>query len=397
MLGITSPAMFIPRPTMQSYAAVLFCSLVVGSLTGASTTAPAGPPTPAYFPGRMLPQPPTEEEKVRWRLEGRTLPEREFLQPTLDADLPAYVPTPGVELSGNFRGAASDVLTDLSRRWIAAFRKYHPKVTIDIPPPYAGSLGALELIKGDLDFVLVSRELKPTDVSGFADKFGYPPFTMPIAGGTWRHFGFLDAVVFIVHRDNPLRTLTYDQIDAIFSATRHRGKEAITTWGQLGLTGEWADQPIKRWGVKPWNGFEEFVRQRAMSRGEKRGEWHPAMHFGDTVFPISPAVAADRYALAYTGLAYVGKGVKLLGVSADGGPAVRPDYEEVARADYPLSRLVFFNANRGPGRPLPPALAEFARFLLSREGQQVILDQGVFLPLRATQASASLGQLQGTP
>lgn len=397
MLAITSPTMSMPRHPMLLRATILLGLVPAGSLTGATSTAPAGPSAPAYFAGRMLPQPPTEEEKVRWRQEGRILPEREFLQPTLDVSLPAYVPTPGLELTGNFKGATSDVLTDLSRRWIAAFRKYHPKVTIEIPPPYAGSLGALELIKGDLDFVLVSRELKPTDVSGFAEKFGYPPFSMPIAGGTWRHFGFLDAVVFIVHRDNPLKSLTYDQIDAVFSATRHRGKEAITTWGQLGLTGEWADKPIKRWGVKPWNGFEEFVRQRALSTSEKRGEWHPEMHFGDTVFPISPAVADDRYALAYTGLAYVGQGVNLLGVSTDGGPAVRPDYEAVARADYPLSRLVFFNANRGPGRPLPPALAEFARFLVSREGQQVILDQGVFLPLRGGQAAASLGQLQAHP
>lgn len=386
-----------PHISIRLCVAGILGTLLAGSLAGSAAPSPSGPPAPAYFPGRMLPQPPTEEEKARWRQEGRTLPEREFLQPTLDADLPAYVPTPGLKLSGRFRGAASDVLVDLSRRWVAAFRKYHPGVTIDIPPPYAGSLGALELIKGDLDFVLVSRELKPTDVSGFAEKFGYPPFSMPIAGGTWRHFGFLDAVVFIVHRDNPLASLTYDQIDAVFSATRHRGKEAVTTWGQLGLTGEWADKPIRRWGVKPWNGFEEFVRQRALSAGEKRGEWHPETRFADTVFPISPAVAADRYALAYTGLAYVGQGVKLLGVSAGPGPAVPPDYEAVARADYPLSRLVFFNANRGPGRPLPPALAEFARFLLSREGQQVILEQGVFLPLRATQASASLGQLQGAP
>src|SRR5258708_29923233 len=110
-------------------------------------------------------------------------------------------------------------------------------------------------------FVMVSRELKPTDVSGFAEKFGYPPFSAPISGGTYRHFGFLDAIAFFVHPDNPLKQLTFDQIDALYSTTHHRGGGAITTWGQLGLTGEWADKPVHLWGVKPWNGFEEFIRQ----------------------------------------------------------------------------------------------------------------------------------------
>ena len=72
----------------------------------------------------------------------------------------------------------------------------------DVPPPYAGSLGAIELIKGDIDFVAVSRELKPTDLAEFRKKFGYDPFSAPIAGGTWRHFGFLDAVGFFVHQDS---------------------------------------------------------------------------------------------------------------------------------------------------------------------------------------------------
>jgi phosphate transport system substrate-binding protein len=117
-------------------------------------------------------------------------------------------------------------------------------VSIDLPPPYAGSLGAVELIKGDLDFVMVSRELRPSDVADFRKKFSYDPTSIPISGGTWRHFGFLDAIGVFVHADNPLKQLSFAQLDALYSTTRHRGAAAITTWGQLGLTGEWADKPI---------------------------------------------------------------------------------------------------------------------------------------------------------
>lgn len=338
------------------------------------------------------PAPPTEAEKEHWREHGRTLPTPELLQPTLDGALPAYQPLAADALQGNFRGTSSDVLVDLTRRWIAAFQRHYPKVKIEIAPPFAGSLGAKELIKGDLDFVMVSRELKPDDLTDFRAKFGYDPLSVPICGGTYRHFGFLDAVAFFVHEENPLRSVSFAQLDAILSRTRHRGGARIETWGQLGLTGEWADRPIRVWGVKPWNGFEEFVRQRVMSTPGQRGEWRDGLNLVPTVFPVSDEVARDRYALGYAGLAYVGPGVKLLPLVGEaGGAAIAPGYEEVARAEYPLSRLVFMNVNHGAAHPLPAALAEFMRFILSREGQQVVLDQQIFLPLRDSQARASAG------
>lgn len=344
---------------------------------------------------RPIPSKPTPAQTELWKTQGRELPAPELLQPSVDEALPAFTPRHGPDLTGHLRGAASDVLADLSKRWIAAFQKFYPSVSIEVPPPYAGSLGALELIKGDIDFVCVSRELKPTDVSGFSAKFGYAPLSVPISGGTWRHFGFLDSVVFFVHPDNPLRQLTFTQLDAILSSTRHRGAGAITKWGDLGLTGEWADKPIHVVGVKPWNGFEEFVRQRVLSVGERRGEWRTDLDMNETVFPIAPKVAADRYALGYAGLAYVGDGVKLIALSESGtANATAPDYDEVARAAYPLSRLVYLNLNKKPGQPLNPALEEFTRFILSREGQQVIRSQAVFIPLRESQAVGARALLQ---
>lgn len=344
---------------------------------------------------RQLPTPASKEEQEQWKAHGRTLPTPELLQPTLDPALPSYAPRRDLALSGHLRGAASDVLADLTKRWAAAFQAYYPNVTIDVPPPYAGSLGALELIKGDLDFVTVSRELKPTDISGFRDKFGYPPTSLPIVGGTYRHFGFIDSVAFVVNQENPLNRLTFAQLDRLLSTTRAHGGEPIRTWGQLGLTGDWADKPIHVWAVKPWNGFEEFVRQRVLSLDGKRGEWRTDLNFVETVFPISPHVAADKYAIGYAGMAYIGDDVKTLALApTDDGEAVGPTYEDVARATYPLSRVCYMNLNQGPNKPANPILAEFARFILSREGQQVVLQQAIYLPLRESQATASRAQLR---
>ena len=340
------------------------------------------------------PQTPAQAESGRQR--GRELPQPEVLQPTLDSALPSFVP--GREkLTGTFRGAASDVLVVLAQKLIDTFKQYHPGVSLAIAPPYAGSLGAIELIKGDLDFVFVSRELKPDDVKGFREKFGYEPLSVPISGGSYRHFGALDAVGFFVHKNNPLEKITFDQVDAIYSTTRHRGGKPITKWGDLGLTGGWADKPIKAWGIKPWNGFEEFVRQRVLSVSGKRGEWRDDINYEKVVFPMAKRVADDRYALGYSGIAYLDAPVKVIPVSEGRGkPFEPPAYEAVALATYPLSRLTFFNTNKAPGKPLSPALKEFLLFVLSREGQQIVLDHARYIPLRGFQAEQARALLRGS-
>lgn len=335
-------------------------------------------------------------DPVAWNEFGRPLPHPEFLQPMLDPALPAYQPRADRHLSANLVGTASNVLPGLVQAWSVAFERYYPQVRIDLLPPFIGSAGAKKLIAGTIDFVFISREQIPADVATFHAKFGYDPLSIPVSGGSFRHYGFLDAIAFFVNDANPLRRISIPQLDALLSTTRVHGGKAIRTWGDLGLTGEWADKPVDVWGVKPWNGFEEFVRERVLSTAQQRGEWRPDLNYVPTVIPVAEHVAGDRYALGYAGLAFLKPGVRVLALAtSDRGPYLLPDYENVARAAYPLSRLVYINVNRGPGHPLNPALKEFIRFILSREGQQIVLDQAVYLPLRSPQLDAAQAMLGG--
>lgn len=333
----------------------------------------------------------TEDEKKQGMAMGRQPPPVELLQPTLDPELSPYTPTLDRNTSGTVVGGASDVLPGLVNLWVERFKSYYPNIEIEIGRPYAGSLGMLEVIKGSYDFVFVSRELKPTDITSFNQQHGYHPLTVPIAGGSYRHYGFLDAIGFFVNISNPIDSISYDQIDAIFSSTRHRGRSAITRWGELGLQGEMAEQPVHAYGVAPWNGFEEFVRQRVLSVGDARGEWRDDVNMVHQAFPVSEQVANDPLAIGYTGLAYITRGVKMLPIAMDDGAEyLAPSYENVASARYPLSRLIYFNADPQPDTGLDPILAELLRFILSSEGQQAVLDHAVFLPLRKFQADESL-------
>jgi phosphate transport system substrate-binding protein len=350
-----------------------------------------------------LPQTPAQAEQSRQQ--GRALPKAELLQPSLDPALAKFRPTyKRNRLRGDYQCASSDVLPGLAKAWIAKLKKYYPNVEISVDPPYAGSLGAIELIKGALDCVFVSRELKPVDISEFRNTYGYEPFSVPISGGSYRHFGFLDSVGFAVNKENPLEQLTFAQLDRILSTTHNRGGTPIRTWGDLGLTGEWADKPIHIVGIQPWNGFEEFVRQRVLDYGGKRGEWRGEttpdedVTFHKTVFAVANDIANDKYALGYTGLAYVDKPVKMLALSKDdSSTAYAPSYENVATADYPLSRLIYLNTNNDPRKMADPVLTELTRLILSRDGQQIIRDQGIYVPLRSHQVEHSEGLLDSNP
>jgi phosphate transport system substrate-binding protein len=395
------------KPRRKAALSVTLALIVVGVFAvQASGVIGSGPDLVAWSDAPLpTNKPQTDAEKEQGREQGRALPKPELLQPSLDSALPEFHPAyQRNELRGDLKCASSDVLPGVAKAWIAKLEQYYPKVHISVDPPYAGSLGAVELIKGNLDCVFVSRELKPTDVSQFRAAYGYDPSSVPISGGSYHHFGFLDAVGFAVNKANPIEKLSFDQLDRILSTTNARGGTPIRTWGDLGLTGDWADKPVHIVGIKPWNDFEEFVRQRVLSADGKRGEWRgdatpdPDVTLLDTVFKAASTVASDKYAIGYTGLAYVDAPVKLLALSDhDGSPAYAPTYENVALADYPLSRLVYLNTNNDPSSPADPVLTELTRLILSRQGQQIVRGQGIYVPLRSSQVAKSRALLDANP
>jgi phosphate transport system substrate-binding protein len=399
--------MRIPRARRKAALSFALALVLVGVFALQASGVTSAGPDLVTWSDEPLPTnvPQTDAEKEQGKQQGRALPQPELLQPSLDPALPAFHPAyQRSRLKGDLKCASSDVLPALAKAWVAKLEQYYPKVHISVDPPYAGSLGAVELIKGNLDCVFVSRELKPTDISQFRDAYGYDPFSVPISGGSYRHFGFLDAVGFAVNKENPIEKLSFDQLDRILSTTNARGGTPIRTWGDLGLTGDWADKPIHIVGIKPWNGFEEFVRQRVLSANGKRGEWRgdaspdPNVTLLDTVFKAASSVASDKYALGYTGMAYVDSAVKLLALSDhDDSPAYSPTYENVALADYPLSRLVYLNTNNDPSKPANPVLTELTRLILSREGQQIVRRQGIYVPLRSQQVGKSRALLDANP
>ncbi len=330
--------------------------------------------------------------------EPRALPKPEAWRPALDERLQGYVPCRN-ERKRILSGSAPPIMPALVEAWIAGFRERQSGVSFDIGPPWRPPQGRFDpalqgFLEGRRDFAFLSREPSVEDQRTFARHHGHALWAIPVAMGSWRHFGFVDAVGIVVHADNPIRSLDFAQLDALFSESRLRGHPPVTHWGELGVA-QWAGKPVNVVGAAAWRSEESAraltMRQQVMEPAGTggRGRWRQDLDAGtQTEAQVPEQVAADRYAIGFTGLGHLVPGVRALDLAVE--PGARPvpaDDRHVASGEYPLARPLYLLVDPAPGRGLDPALAEFARYLLSREGQRAVVDQGVFFPLRERQVA----------
>jgi phosphate transport system substrate-binding protein len=281
------------------------------------------------------------------------------------------------------RLVGADVMDEITLGWIKLYRKAYPRLSLTMEAKASGS-GGPALTEGIADLAPVGRELLPAEEKGFVDKFGYKPMAIRVATGSVGSLGKTATSVVLVDKDNPLKGLTLAQLDAIYSKTRYRGHADITKWGDLGLGGEWGDRPIHLYGLKPVNGIEYFLKLNVLEGGEYKDNVQFVKGKG---FTHAFTVAAEDMAthpggLTYALLANVTPNVKVVPLASnDGGPFVAPTLQNVYSHRYPLSRYVYIFVNKKPGQPLEPKIKEFLKLVLSREGQDVVAKEGVYIPL----------------
>ena len=284
----------------------------------------------------------------------------------VDAKLPVYKPVQGV--SGAIKSVGSDTLNNLMTLWAEDFKKQYPAVTVEVEGKGSGTAPPA-LIEGSSTFGPMSRPMKQKEIDDFQKKFGYAPTSVAVA---------VDTLAVYVHKDNPLAQLSLEQVDAIFSKSRKVGyAKDITTWGDLGLTGEWADKPISLYGRNSASGTYGFFKEHALANGD----------YKDTVKeqPGSSAVvqgiASDKYAIGYSGIGYRTADVKVLKLAKDAkSEAFDIGLENAYSGKYPLTRLLYIYVNKKPDGALDPLRREFLRYVLSKQGQEACVKDG-FYPL----------------
>lgn len=296
-----------------------------------------------------------------------------------DANIKPYAKVGGV--SGNLNSIGSDTMNNLMTYWAEGFNKTYPNVKIQIEGK-GSTTAPPALISSTAQIGPMSRAMKPTEIDAFEKKYGYKPTEIKTS---------LDALAVYVNKDNPIKGLSFPQVDAIFSKTRKGGyKTDIATWGQLGLTGDWASKPISLYGRNSASGTYGYFKEHALFKGDYRNEVKEQPGSASVV----QGVTEDRYAIGYSGIGYRTSGVHTLPLSfKEGEPYKEAEMENVLNGSYPLARFLYIYINKKPGQPLDPLVREFVKFILSKDGQAVVVKDG-FLPLPASVVEKELKKIE---
>lgn len=296
----------------------------------------------------------------------------------VDAAIAAYKKISGI--SGSLSSIGSDTLNNAMTLWAETFNKLYPNVRVQIEGK-GSSTAPPSLIAGTSQLGPMSRAMKGSEIDAFEKKFGYKPTEIKTA---------VDGLALFVNKDNPIKGLTLEQVDAIFSKTRRAGnKEDILTWGQLGLTGDWANKPISLYGRNSASGTYGFFKDHVLKDGD----------FKDTVkeqpgsAAVVQGVSVDRYGIGYSGIGYKTSGVRAIPLAVKAGqPFVDEGSANVYSGKYPLARFLFVYVNKTPNKALDPLTQEFLKLILSKDGQDVVIKDGYF-PLPAKVVQEELAKL----
>ncbi|BDU72057.1 PstS family phosphate ABC transporter substrate-binding protein [Mesoterricola silvestris] len=254
--------------------------------------------------------------------------------------------------------------------WRDAYRLRDTEIQMNVQPMVAAMV-ARNFIDGTAQLAGMNRDLKPEEVSAFTARWGYPPTRITVG---------LNALVVMVHKQNPIQKVKVEQLDAAWSTTRLlKWPGDAATWGDLGVTDRaWKARPILRVGRPEGAGLRDDFIHTILKDGKPKAD----TRHGVDGMEVYRMVLAEPGAMGYGDLSEIYEGVRPLPIVPQGGSAaVAPTAATVADGSYPFVRGIYIYLNKAPGKALNPRITAFMEFVLSQDGQnQVRLNGMVPLP-----------------
>lgn len=290
----------------------------------------------------------------------------------LDENLPAY--TPKDDISGTINLVGSATMSNIADVWRESFLQYHRNVRINID--VKGAVNAVgSVMDGSATFGLLSRSISAEEVAAFEKQFNYPPKVLTPAQ---------ELMAIFVNKENPIEGMTLEQVAKTFAAD-----SGVKTWGDLGVGGTWAAQPIDVQGRADATGSTEFM-QNFILRGH---QFKPGMNENKSNMLLVDAIANSRTAVGYAGLIYQADNVRAVPLAArDGQAFVDIDSPDAALGKYPLMRPLQLVIKQAPGTELSDVEKEFLRYVFSRLGQEDVI-KGGFQPIPGPSSRFALDQV----
>lgn len=255
----------------------------------------------------------------------------------------------------------SDTMLEVAGAWAQAYHDVHPAVIVSVSGGGSGT-GVASLISGDVDIANCSRALTKDEIE-LAEKHGHSPV---------QHKVGYDGIAIYVHKDNPIQSITLDQLRQLFG-----DGGTISKWSQLGVEmANDADDPVVLASRQNNSGTYEYFREAVL--GGKAGRFKSECNNLNGSKDVVDFCAKTRSAIGYSGVAYATDAVRVLPVAkTEGAPAVMADDATVLDGSYPISRPLFMYTNGEP----EGETKLYLDWIKSDAGQRVLQKHG-YPPLR---------------
>jgi phosphate transport system substrate-binding protein len=251
----------------------------------------------------------------------------------------------------------SDTMVNLSQAWAEAYQKSHPDVKIQVSGGGSG-VGINSLIAGKVDMANSSRRMEEKEIAKFKENH---PGKEPK-----EHVVGLDALALYVHKDNPIESISTEELAEIYG---DGGK--IEKWAQLGVSNKLcASDEITRVSRQNNSGTYAYFREHVL--GKKRDYKQGSIDQSGSKDVVA-LVARTPCAIGYSGMGYKTPDVKWLKVSKKKGEVGIAPSEDAARSGtYPISRPLFiYTAGEPTG-----AVKDFIEWCKTAEGQKIVREVG---------------------
>ena len=252
--------------------------------------------------------------------------------------------------AGSITVKGSDTLVILAQKWAEVYMSEHPETKIQVSGGGSG-VGFAALQSQQTDLCDASRKIKATEIANCIKAFGKRPTEYKVA---------LDGLSVYVHENNPIKELSLEQLEGIFT-----GK--VKNWKDVGGN----DAPITVYSRENSSGTYEFFKEHVL----KGKDFVASAQTMPGTSALVQAVSKDNGGIGYGGAAYA-KGTKALRIKKDdASPAIEPTEENVINNSYPIWRylFVYVNPNLDKGE-----IAAYLNWIRSAEGQKLVKEVGYY-------------------
>ncbi len=249
----------------------------------------------------------------------------------------------------------SDTLVNVAQAWAEEYAGIDSNIAVAVSGGGSGT-GISAMINGTVDIANASRKMKDKEVA-LAEKNGIKPV---------EHIVGYDALAVYLHKDNPLKEASVEQLAAIYGEGG-----AVEKWSQIGITvpGCSSDE-IVRVSRQNNSGTYAYFKKAVLGKGKEYKLGSRDMHGSKDVVDL---VEKTPCAIGYSGLAYATDHLQLVCVKKDKAtPCVSPSIETASNSSYPIARPLFMYTKGEP----KGAVKTYLDWILSEAGQCIIRKKG---------------------